>query len=324
MRSGKHRGAALLAAIVLSTTMTAARAEEPTSARGLGPVERAEVLFARAMELTAEGHEMEACPMLEESLRLDAAMGTRYRLAECYEKTNRREAAYRLYTEVAIEARRAGMTDRESRARLRSEALSALLARVVVWVPKEVAETPALEVMLDGKPLDRAAWTGDPLPVDVGEHVLEAVAPGRKPYRRVVPVGDISVPIELSVPALRDENEASPPAPPGEATIPSAVARAETSAPSGRTTVALVLGLGGAGAFLAGAGIAGAAMATGGLSEGTRATSAVGIGLGGASLVAAGVLWFVTPPAKRKSGAAMSLVPTVGAEGGGFSLLGRF
>ncbi|MDI1431820.1 hypothetical protein [Polyangium sorediatum] len=325
MRSGTQKGAALLTAIALSITMTAARAEEPTSAHELDPVERAEVLFTRAMELSAEGRETEACPMLEESLRLDAAMGTRYRLAECYEKTNRREAACRLYTEVAREAQRAGMSERESRARLRGEALSAMLARLVVWVPKEVAETPELEVTIDGRPLDREAWTGDPLPVDLGEHVLEAMAPGRKPYRRVVPVHDTSVPIELSVPTLRAQNEA-PKTRRAEVTIPSTNRSTETEAPSVRATVALVLGLGGAGALLASAGIAAAALATGGLSEPTRGTSAVGIGIGGAGLVAAGVLWLVTPPAKarREGGAAMAIVPTVGPLGGGASLLGRF
>ncbi|MDI1476855.1 hypothetical protein [Polyangium sp. y55x31] len=323
MTSGKHTGAALCTALALFTTMTVARAEEPTSAHELGPVERAEVLFNRAMELSTEGRDPEACPMLEQSLALDPAMGTRYRLAECYERTNRREAAYRLYTEVAIEAKRAGMTDRESRARLRSEALSAMLARLVVWVPKDVAETPELEVTIDGRPLDRAAWTGDPLPVDLGEHVLEAMAPGRKPYRRVVPVHDTSVPIELSVPSLRGEHEA-PPAPRIEVAIPTADASPKTAAPSTRTTAALVLGVGGAGAFLVGAGIAGVAAATDGLSGPTSATSAVGIGLGGASLVAAGILWFVTPSGKRKDSAAMTVVPTVGPLGGGFSLLGRF
>ncbi|MDC3979831.1 hypothetical protein [Polyangium jinanense] len=321
--SGKHTGAALFTAIALFCTMTAARAEEPTSTHGLGPVERAEVLFTRAMELSAEGRDVEACPMLEQSLELDPAMGTRYRLAECYEKTSHRETAYRLYTEVAIEAKRAGMTDRESRARLRSEALSAMLARLVVWVPKEVAETPDLEVTIDGRPLDRAAWTGDPLPVELGEHVLEAMAPGRKPYRRVVPVRDTSVPVELSVPTLRGEHEA-PPVPHVEATIPVAHASAATPAPSVRTTAALVLGVGGASAFLVGAGIAGVSLATGGLSGTTRSTSAIGLGLGGASVVAAGVLWLVTPPAKRDSGAAMAVVPTVGPLGGGVSLLGRF
>lgn len=323
MTSGKHTAAALFTAITLSTTMTVARAEEPASAHELGPVERAEVLFNRAMELSAEGRDPEACPMFEQSLALDPAMGTRYRLAECYEKTDRREDAYRLYTEVAIEAKRAGMPDRESRARQRSEALSAMLARLVVWVPKEVAETPELEVTIDGRPLDRDAWTGDPLPVDLGEHVLEAMAPGRKPYRRVVPVRDTSVPVELSVPSLHSEHEA-PPAPRTEVTIASVGASGESSAPSGRTTAALVLGVGGAGAFLAGAGIAGVAAATDGLSGPTRATSAVGIGLGGAGLVAAGVLWFVTPSGKRKNSAAITVVPTAGPLGGGVSLLGRF
>ncbi|MRG96695.1 tetratricopeptide repeat protein [Polyangium spumosum] len=324
MKSGKHTGAALLAAITLASTITPARAEDPASGHELDPVERAEVLFTRAMELSAEGREMEACPMLEQSLRLDPAMGTRYRLAECYEKTNRREAAYRLYTEVADEARRAGMSDRESRARLRSEALSAMLARLVVWVPKDVAETPDLVVTIDGAPLDRATWTGEPLPVELGEHVLEAMAPGRRPYRRVVAVHDATIPVELSVPTLRGEHEAPPAPRPVAADLP-ANPGGTSAAPSATTTAALVLGLGGAGAFLAGAGLGAAGLATGGLSEPVQSTAATGVGVGVGGIVAAGVLWFVTPRAKRASGgASMALVPSFDPLGGGVSLRGRF
>ena len=323
MMSGKRTGAAIGAALALSAAIGPARAEEPPAARELGPVERAEVLFTRAMELSDEGREQEACPMLEQSLRLDPAMGTRYRLAECYEKTNRREAAYRLYTEVADEAKRAGMSDRESRARLRSEALSAMLARVVVWVPPEVAETPDLAVRIDGAPLARASWAGEPLPVELGEHVLEAAAPGRKPYRRVVSVQDALVPVELSVPTLRDEHEAPAAPRPAVAILP-VKPTPKDAPPSASRTAALVLGLGGAGAFLAGAGLGGVAVATGGLSEATRATSVAGVAVGGVGIVAAGVLWLATPSAQRTGGAAMAVVPTAGPLGGGLSLVGRF
>ena len=120
------------------------------------------------------------------------------------------------------------------------------------------------------------------------------------------------------MPTLRDEHEL-PPAPRAAAAIPQTDTRPESVAPSGKSTAAIVLGLGGAGAFLAGAGLGGVALATGGLSEGTRATAAAGVGLGGLGIVAAGVLWLVTPPAKRSGGASMAVVPTAGPVGGGVS-----
>ncbi len=323
MRSEKQKHAAFVAAIVLTcASSSTARAEDPAPPRALGSVERAELLFNRAMELAADGRVGEACPMFVQSLRLDPAMGTRYRLAECYEKTNRREAAYRLYREVTDEARREGMHDRENLSRLRSEALSAVLARLVVWVPPEVRETPELRVTLDGTTLDRAAWTGEALPVDLGEHVLEAMAPGRKPYRRIVPVIDTFVPVEVSVPSLRSEVDAPLEPRPVETTNPDAGQQgADTSA---RPAAALVLGLGGAGAFIAGVGIGGVALATGGLSESTRTTAAVGVGLGGLGIVAAGVWWLVTPSTKRAGGVSSAILPSVGPLGGGLSVVGRF
>jgi len=296
----------------------AARAADPT------PASSAQALFDRAMELMDEGNDARACPMLEQSLRLDPAMGTRYRLAECYEKTGRLSAAYTLYSEVTEEARLAGMTDRETRARARSEALFPMLARLVVWVPADVAQTPDLRVTLDGTPLDPTTWVGEPRIVELGEHILEATAPGHKTYRRIIPIRVPGEPVEVSVPSLHDVNE--PPL------APRALKAGDLATPSAGRSAALVLGLGGTGALAAGIGIAGMAAATGGLSDTTRISAGAGIGLGGLGVVAAGLTWLVTgspPSSTQKSGAAstgatVTLVPRVGWNDGGISIVGKF
>jgi hypothetical protein len=310
-----------LLAFALSLPSTTSAEEAAPGAPN--PSKSAEVLFNRAMEVMDEGDAGRACPMLEESLRLDPAMGTRYRLAECYEKTNRQAAAFSLYSQVADEAKRAGMMDREVRARTRSEALAPLLARLVVWVPPDVANTRELRVTLDGAALERSAWVGETRIVELGEHVLEATAPGRKPYRRVVPVRLASEPVEVSIPALRDENEPAPaPRYAEDATRPVPVAESSTS--SGNTA-AIVLGLSGTGALVAGVGIAGMAAASGGMTDVTRASAGAGIGLGCLGVATAGVVWLVSRKSSKTSrDAGITLVPSVGPGDGGVSLVGRF
>lgn len=310
MHSRNLESLALTAALI--TTASTTLAAEPT------PESSAQALFDRAMELMEEGHDARACPMLEQSLRLDPAMGTRYRLAECHEKTNRLASAYSLYLEVAEEAHRAGMPDRETRAHARAEALFPMLARLVVWVPPDVAQTVDLVVTLDGIPLDRSAWVGEPHIVELGEHILEATAPGHKTYRRIIPIRVPGEPVEVSVPSLHDVNE--PPLTPH-------APKADLKMPSAGRSAALVLGLGSTGALAAGIGIAGMAAATGGLSDSTRLSAGAGISLGGLGVVAAGLTWLISgqpPKAKAPNTATFTVVPRVGLNDGGISIVGKF
>lgn len=318
--SMKLEAASLAALVITMATAARAQADEPPPATGDGAAERAQLLFDRALELSRSGHDREACPMLEESLRLDPAMGTRYRLAECYEMTNRRVDAFRLYREVEDAARQAGMGERERLAKQRGDAIAAMLAPLVLWVPPEVATTKDLAVSLDGHEIERGAWVGEALMVDLGEHVLEAVAPGREPYRRVVPVREGSERVEVSIPSLRREGEA-----PRSPIPPTRVApKAPVEPTSMPHATALVLGISGASAIVVGLGIGAASMATSGLSDGTRATAGFGIGLGALGLAAAGISWLSSPEKPRKDAGFVTIVPGAGPLGGGISLVGRF
>src|SRR4051794_17555175 len=68
----------------------------------------AQVLFDDAMQLVKKGKATEACPKLEESQRLDPAMATQFRLAECYQQTGRIASAWSVFIEVADSAKQAG------------------------------------------------------------------------------------------------------------------------------------------------------------------------------------------------------------------------
>src|SRR5262245_20486444 len=73
-------------------------------ASGAAPPEvraAAEQLYQDAYNLARAGRHAEACPMLEESDRLDPANGTKLELAQCYERTRRPASAWVLYVTVA-------------------------------------------------------------------------------------------------------------------------------------------------------------------------------------------------------------------------------
>jgi len=96
----------------------------PAHAQSAGSAStQARVLFREARKLMDKGQFDDACPKLEESLRLDDGMGTRFNLAHCLEKTGRTASAWGLFLDVASAASTVGQKKREKAARQRAEAL---------------------------------------------------------------------------------------------------------------------------------------------------------------------------------------------------------
>jgi hypothetical protein len=159
----------------------------------------AEALFQDAMKEMADKHYALACPKLEESQRLDPAVGTQFRLAECYEAVGRSASAWASYLEVADLARNAGQADRERVAHERAQRLVSKLSRLTVTV--SAPEMPGLEVRRGGLPLGRAQW-GASLPVDPATYEVTATAPGKAPWSGSVNVGADGALATLTVPKL--------------------------------------------------------------------------------------------------------------------------
>lgn len=174
----------LLGALLFSVTEAHA---DPNDSAG------AEVLFREGKQLMDQHDYAAACPKLAESYRLDPATGSLLALALCYERAGKLASAWVAYTDAAAMAKREGQLDRERGAQARARELEPKLARLTVDV--QTPHTPGLEVIRDGVHLGPAAL-GTALPVDPGEHVVEARAPGRVPFREVV---EASGPDELSV-----------------------------------------------------------------------------------------------------------------------------
>ncbi len=170
--------------------------------------------FEEGMRLYQSHSYLAACTKLEESLRLDAQMGTRFWLADCFEHLGRSASAWSNFLTVASEAEANHNPTRAATARARADALAPSLAKLVVSVAAAARSTPGLEIQRDGSALGPALW-GTPLPVDPGQHKLRASAPGRETWEVTLDVGASGGRIE--VPALREvpaPGATPPPAPP--------------------------------------------------------------------------------------------------------------
>ena len=172
----------------------------------------AEAVFEEGMRLIKQGNFADACPKFELSQRVEPAVGTMLYLAECYEKTNRTASSWAMFREAASLAETSGQLDRMKTAQARAAKLEPRLAWLTIEVAKE-ALVPGLQLRRNGV-LVSAELSGTPIPVDPGEVLVEASAPGHLPFStkaKVTAKGRVTVPI----PALQAAPEAAPaPAPP--------------------------------------------------------------------------------------------------------------
>jgi hypothetical protein len=167
----------------------------------------AEKLFNDAIALVTVGKYAEACPKLEESQRLDPALGTQFNLADCYEHTGKKGSARRLFIEVADAAKAAGKAEREKSSRERAAALETVAPRLTITVPPPVAAL-RVEIVVDGAPFPQAKWNRAQ-PFDAGTHTVITSAPGKKPFEAKIALQDGKA-SEVSIPELENEPVAAP------------------------------------------------------------------------------------------------------------------
>jgi hypothetical protein len=339
-------GSRLLPTAVVVATALAAVLGPAAAARAQSsdPV-AAQALFDTAKRLMTDHRYAEACPKLEESQRLDPAIGTHYAMAECYEKAGRLASAWVAYLDVASEAGAQKRADREQFAKARAAALAPRLSRIAVVVPA-ASRTDGLEIKRDGETLHDAQW-GLPVPADPGSHVIMATAPGKLPFQTTVVVHDEGKVQEVQLPALADAPPAPPvavgpkPAPVAE---PTSVAPAE--GPHGLGTQR-ILAIAAGGVGLAGVVVGsifgletlskhsgsqqqcqGNVCSPTGLqdvSDGKNAgnVSTIAFAVGGAAIAGGVVLWLTAPSGSSKVGS-LGVTPLVGLDSGGFSLRGTW
>lgn len=307
----------------------------------------ATALFKEGRALLEARRFPEACAKLEESQRLDPGGGTLLNLAICHEQEGKTATAWSEMTEALGVARRDGRAERVKLAEEHIAALEARLSRLRIVVPP-ASLVPELEVKRDGVVVRPGAWaTG--IPVDPGEHVVTASAPGHLPWSSRVPVTEKNT-VTVEIPRLA-ASAAKPPLPPPGATAAPAAAASSAPPPSppspppedpraqARSRTGYVMVITGAAALAFGTGYALTAMSrrdesdrlcVGGCTPdgvtandsakkaADTATAFFAVGLVAAGL---GAYLVLTPPAAPQTA---RLVPTASPKGGSLALDVRF
>lgn len=140
-------------------------------------------LFLEARAAMEKGDYETACPKLEESMRLDPAVGTQLNMADCYERVGKVGSAWAGFLDAASMAKSSHQPEREKLARARAKALEPRLPKLLI--DADASAEPGMEVMRDGTSVGAASW-GSALVVDPGAHDVVASAPGKMSWRTVV------------------------------------------------------------------------------------------------------------------------------------------
>jgi hypothetical protein len=203
----------------------------------------ADSLFSEAKQLMSGGDYLSACPKLAESYRLDPGTGTLTALAVCHQHIGRTATAWNEFGEVASSAQRQGRADREAFARQQIAALEPLLSRLTIQVSAGTALIAKLQVRRDGVVIARPAWSVA-VPVDPGDHLIEATAPDREPWSDHVIVEANADRKEIVVPPLVNAAATSVPVrpPPSPGTSTASPPPTSPLAPSTMRVVGLVAG----------------------------------------------------------------------------------
>ena len=178
MQACSHRARALrqvVAVVPLCVLFLAgpADAEPNVNDRAL-----ATALFNDGRALMSEGRAAEACPKLGTS----PSRRRRSSTALCHEQEGLIARSWSEFQEAMGLARRDGRSDREQAAESHVLALEPRLSRLTIVVP-ESARIEGLRIERDGRELGQASWS-TAMPVDGGEHVVRAIAPGGSRLRR--------------------------------------------------------------------------------------------------------------------------------------------
>jgi len=180
---------AILALCMLTPICTArvARGDDTASAQQL---------FDEARRLIKEGTYPEACAKLEESQRIDPGIGTLYNLADCNEHIGKTATAWAQFRYVASQTKTEHQAARERVARQRATALEPRLSRMTILVRSTDRD---LKLERNGVEIGHAQW-GSAIPVDPGDHMIVASAPGKQSWHRSVHVyADAqTVPVEIA------------------------------------------------------------------------------------------------------------------------------
>lgn len=136
----------------------------------------AEALFAKGRKLMESGKNAEACPIFDESYRLDPAPGTLLNIAACSRIAGKTATSWSQFVAAGREFRRRNDPRRAAFAEDQAKSIEPMLAYVRIHVSEPV---PGLTITRDGTVLKEASLDTK-LPMDPGAHDVVVEAQGRK------------------------------------------------------------------------------------------------------------------------------------------------
>jgi len=161
----------------------------------------AEALFDQGVRLMKQNSFSDACPKLEESERIDPAVGTLLYLGECYERVGKTASAWATFREAASLANNSNQADRARVASGRAQDLESKLSRLSIELAPEVTRIAGVVVKRSGQRLEPSLY-GTPLPVDPGEYRIEVSAPGYETWTTPIRVEAGGASANVRVPGL--------------------------------------------------------------------------------------------------------------------------
>jgi len=324
----------------------------------------AEALFQDGKKLLAEGKFDQACPKLAASQRADPSPGTLLNLGKCHEGQGKTASAWAEYKEAATMARTMGRAEQATAAEERATAIEPKLSKLKIDPPP--GEIAGLVVKRGAATIDTSTL-GVALPVDPGEQVVEASAPGFKTWTGKVTVGANADSQSIAIPALEKGPDTAGAGAAGAGSNAAMDTTVPDNSDSSKTRRTAGFVLAGVGVAAIGVGAVFGIMASGQASDAeddpnlcpnkqctkagrdeidgadTKALiSTIGFGVGIAA-AAAGVVLIATSGSSKPAAGSLSkdrrlagaasrsatqrsarVVPAVGPNGGGLSVIGRF
>ncbi|MFO0570247.1 MAG: hypothetical protein U0263_31690 [Polyangiaceae bacterium] len=159
----------------------------------------AEALFQEGRKLADAGNHEGACQKFEASQKQDPSPGTLINLGKCHEAMGKTATAWANYKEAEALARNMSRSSQETAATERANAIEPKLSRLTIQAPPKAVD--GLVVKRGGISISVDAL-GTAAPVDPGDYVVEASAPGYKPWTGKVKVGKDGESATLLIPNL--------------------------------------------------------------------------------------------------------------------------
>lgn len=157
----------------------------------------ADATFERGRALLKAGKYADAYDAFQQSQRLDPQGGTLYNIAVCEEHLGRLATARAHYLDLARADTNAQRRDAAAKA---ASALAPRVPKLVIAI--DPRPPPQLRVAIDGN--DSTALVGVEVPVDLGEHAIEASAPGYRDVKQEVTATEEGKVVRLELPMVSD------------------------------------------------------------------------------------------------------------------------